>query len=114
MEAKVINPKGNVILVFNPLKRLVAFFGSETAAAKAFNVSSVSIHLAVSGETISCNNLYFRKLSENIEVTFEDFGKLKLEEYDSMCGVKRKYYATKEMTRKGMKYNTKNKKKHED
>ena len=96
MEAKVINPKGNVILVFNPLKRLVAFFGSETA------------------DTISCNNLYFRKLSENIEVTFEDFGKLRLEEYDSMCGVKRKYYATKEMTRKGMKYNTKNKKKHED
>lgn len=110
MKEMAINPKGNVILIFNPLKRLVAFFGSENAAAKAFNVSSVSIHLAVAGDIISCSNLYFRKLSEKIEVTFDDFGKLRLEEYDKMCGVKRKYYPTKEMTRKGMKYNTKNKK----
>lgn len=105
----------NIVLVFNPLKRLVGIFGSENSAAKAFDVSVVSLHMACKGDTISCSGLYFRNLDENIEVTFDDFGVLRLEDYDQMCGVTRKYYPSKEMTRKGMKYNTKKKsKKNED
>jgi hypothetical protein len=48
-----------------------------------------------------------RHLSNEIEITFEDFGRLRLEEYDELCGIKRKLYPNSKMRRKGMKYNKK-------
>lgn len=98
------------ILVFNPLKRLIGIFQSSTAAAKAFNTRSQSIHYACTGRCISCQNMYFRHLQDNIEVTFDDLGVLRLEEYDDLCGVDRKVYRTKKMDRTGMKYNKQPKK----
>lgn len=99
------------VLVFNPLKRLVAIFQSSTAAASAFNTSIVSIHDACTGKNISSCNLYFRHLYEDkVEIdTLEDLGTLRLEDYDKLMGLKRKYYPTKEMSRTGMKYKTKKK-----
>lgn len=94
----------NPVLVFNRLKRLIAVFRSETAAAKAFGVSSVSVHYAVTGDGISCNNLYFRKLYDCVEITIDTLENLNLKDYDAMCGLKRKYYDTGKMSRKGMKY----------
>jgi len=44
---------------------------------------------------------------DDIEVTFDDLGVLKLEEYDQLCGVERKIYKTKNMSRTGMKYKKK-------
>ncbi len=93
------------ILVFNPLKRLIAVYSSLNSAASAFGVSAPNIHYACSGKCITCNNLYFRQLKNGVTVTFEDLGKLKLQDYDKLCGVERKYYKTGEITRKGMKYN---------
>lgn len=92
------------VLVFNRLKRLIAVFRSETAAAKAFNVSSVSLHYAVTGKCMSCNNLYFRKLYDGVNITIDTLGNLNLKDYDIMCGLERKYYDTGKMSRKGMKY----------
>lgn len=92
------------ILVFNHLKRLIAVFRSETAVAKAFGVSSVSIYLAVTGKCISCNNLYFRKLYEVANFTIDTLGSLNLKDYDIMCGLERKYYDNGKMSRKVMKY----------
>lgn len=94
------------ILVFNPLKRFVGIFQSSTAAASAFNTSTVSIHDACTGRNISSCNLYFRHLYEDkIEIDMlEDLGTLRLEEYDKLVGIKRKYYPTKEMSRSGMEY----------
>lgn len=54
--------------------------------------------------------MYFRYLQDDIEVTFEDLGTLRLEEYDQLCGVKRQLYKTKNMSRKGTKYKTKKQK----
>ena len=93
------------ILVFNPLKRLVAVFNSLSGTASAFDVRPQSIHYACSGKCITCNNLYFRQNKGVVTVTFEDLGKLKLQDYDRLCGVERKYYKTAKITRKGMKYN---------
>ena len=93
------------ILVFNPLKRLVAVYHSLSSAASAFDVRPQSIHYVCSGKCITCNNLYFRQLKDGVTVTFEDLGKLKLQDYDKLCGVERKYYKTAKITRKGMKYN---------
>lgn len=104
-----ISDKPCRILVFNSLKRLIAIFQSVSATAKTFNTYSQSIHYACSGRCISCQGLYFRHLMDNIEVTLDDLGTLKLEEYDQLCGVERKIYKTKNMSRIGMKYKKKNK-----
>ena len=104
--ATLDNKKHHIILVFNPLKRLVAIYKSSSTAAHAFKTTTTNICSAVSGANISCCGYYFRKLSEKIEVTLEDLGALNLEEYDKMCGVKRTYYKTKDMSRNGDKYKT--------
>ena len=98
--------------MFNPLKRLIAIFQSSTAAATAFGVSTVTIHDACTGRSISCCNLYFRHLYEDrIELDMlEDLGTLRLEDYDRLMGLERKYYQTREMSRIGMKYKAKKKK----
>ncbi len=101
----ISNENPTRILVFNPLKRLVAIFQSSFSAARAFGIRPQSIHYASTGVCISCNNLYFRHLKDDIEVTIEDLGTLRLEEYDKLCGVERKYYKTQRMDRTGMKYN---------
>lgn len=95
------------ILVFNSCKRLVSVFHSTLAAAKALGVHTQSIHYACTGRCIAVGKLYFRHLSDEIEITFEDLGKLKLGEYDELCGVERKVYPNSKMERKGMKYSKK-------
>lgn len=103
---KILNNKTrNTVLVFNPLKRLIGSFHSLTATATAFKTSSSSIHQACVGPCISSCGLYFRFLAKDIEIEEDDFGKLKLEDYDQLCGVQREYYPTATMSRKGMKYN---------
>lgn len=105
----ISNDKPTRILVFNPLKRLVGIFQSSFAAAKAFKIRPQSIHYASTGVCMSCNDLYFRHLKDDIEVTLEDLGTLRLEEYDKLCGVERRYYETRRMDRTGMKYKKKEK-----
>lgn len=95
------------ILVFNPLKRLVGYFHSLTAAASTLGVTNSSIHQACTGSCISCCGLYVRFLDSGIEIEDGDYGSLRLEDYDQMCGVKRSYYPTANMSRKGMEYNKK-------
>jgi hypothetical protein len=92
------------ILVFNSRKLLIGFFYSGLEAAKTLQSHSQSIHYACTGRCISVKNLYLRHLSNNIEIEPEDFGSLRLEEYDGMCGVKRKTYPDCKMSKKGMKY----------
>ena len=94
-------------LVFNPLKRLVAIVQSNTAAAKIFDAKVQAIHYACNGKCMSCRGYYFRTLDDSVEVTWEDLGTLRLEEYDELCGVNRKLYNTSAMSRKGMKYKKK-------
>lgn len=93
------------ILVFTPLKRLIAIFHSVNAAAKAVGANPQSVHYVCTGTCISTKGYYFRTLQDNIEVTLDDLGTLRLEEYDALCGVERKIYRTKKMNRTGMKYN---------
>lgn len=80
---------------------MVAIFQSTFSAATAFGANTQSIHYVCTGKTISCKGLYFRHLQDDIEVTFDDLGTLRLEEYDQLCGVERKIYKTKKMNRVG-------------
>lgn len=102
---KTLNNKTSIpVLVFNPLKRLIGYFHSLTAAATAFKTTNSSIHQACVGPCISSCGLYFRFLAKDIEIEENDYGVFKLEDYDQMCGVTRAYYPTANMSRKGMKY----------
>lgn len=99
-----INKKPPKVLIFNSQKRLVAISQSTTITARLFNVATHQIVNVCVGRGISCKRLYFRFLQDDIEVTVEDIGVLKIEEYDELCGVKRKVYRTGSMSRKGTKY----------
>lgn len=114
MNPAISNKKSCLVLVFNPLKRLIAIYKSVSAVAQCFHTSATNVHLACTGGSISCCGVYLRHLDDKIEITFEDFGTLRLEEYDQMCGVKRTYYKTKDMTRRGTKYKSKTKFTNED
>lgn len=105
MKKTPINKTGSPILVFNPLKRLVGYFHSLTAMASAFGTTNSSIHQACVGNCISSCGLYVRFLAPDIEIEEADYGNLRLEDYDEMCGVTRVYYPNSSMSRKGMKYN---------
>lgn len=85
------------VLVFNPLKRLIAIFDSCNSAASTLGASAVSVYYACIGKNIACRNLYFRYLYEDkIELELlADLGELQLEDYDKLVGLERKYYATK-------------------
>lgn len=111
MAINALNKSRKRVLVFSPLKRLIAIFQSSTAAATAFGTSTVNIHDACTGKNISSCGLYFRHLYEDkIEIdTLEDLGTLHLVDYDKLMGLERKYYTTKEMSRTGMKYKTRKK-----
>lgn len=98
------------ILLFNSSKRFVGIFQSSMQAAKALGTHTQSVHNACTGRCIAVGKSYLRHLSDDIEISFDDLGTLKLEEYDELCGVNRKVYPTNKMTRKGMKYNTTKKK----
>lgn len=102
------------ILVFNPLKRLVAICLSGFAAARMCKVSPQRVQAACNGTQVATAGFYFRELKSDIEVTFEDLGTLDVREYDKLCGVERKVFKTKSMTNKGEKYNSKHKKKKKD
>lgn len=91
MKKSRINKTGSPVLVFNPLKRLVAYFHSLTAMASAFGTSNSSIHQACVGQCISSCGLYVRFLAPDIEIEDSDYGNLRLEDYDEMCGVTRTY-----------------------
>lgn len=98
------NTDAKRVLAFNSCKRLIGVFQSALAAAKALDVHTQSVHYACTGRCIAVGKLYLRHLPDQIEITFEDLGQLRLEEYDKLCGVERKVYPTNKMERKGMKY----------
>jgi hypothetical protein len=102
---KFDDTEAKTVLVFNEHKRFISVFHSTLAAAKMLKTHTQSIHYACTGRCIATNGLYFRQLPDEIEVTLEDLGSLKLDEYDKLCGVNRKVYPTSKMTRHGMKYN---------
>lgn len=100
----ITNKDRNLVLVFNNMKRLIAVFHSQCAAAVALNVNIASISYACTGRCISVNNLYLRTVPEGFCLSLEGLGFMNLLKFDELFSVKRKVYATKEMSRKGMKY----------
>lgn len=94
--------KARIILVFNPLKRFIGVFTSATQIAKILGVTKSSIRSVCIGKSMTAKNLYFRYLPNDLSI--EDIAGIDLPTFDKMNGIERKLYATKQITRKGMKY----------
>lgn len=87
------------ILIFNGAKVLVAIVRSLCCAAELTHSQLASIHNCCTGKTVRSEVYYYRQLHPDILIDLSDLDNLKLEEYDSLCGDKRKYISTKEMAR---------------
>lgn len=93
------------IMIFDSNRILLSIAPSITKAAKMLSISPGNISKACNGQLIATGNYYFRYIYDEIELEFSDFGTLQLEEYDKLCGIDRKIYATSKMNRKNWKYN---------
>jgi hypothetical protein len=81
---------------------LVAMYKSLNTASQIMNIPAQSISLCCLGQHISCFGFYFRHYDyDQVEITpHEDFGALRLEEYDKMCNQTRRYHDNRELTRR--------------
>ena len=87
----------NIVLVFNKSRILVAIFRSLRCAAELVHGNLQSISNCCTGKYIKSGGLYYRHLHPNVLIDLDDLDNLKLEEYDRLCGVKRKYISKRDM-----------------
>ncbi len=90
------------VLVFNSLKRFIGAFISLHHTAKVVSATKATIRSVCVGKSMTAKNLYFRYLPDNLSI--EDVVNMDLPTFDKLNGLERKLYATKRITRKGMKY----------
>ena len=87
------------VLVFNGTGRMLATACSLRALAELMNLSPMVISQCCTGKSIASSGYYFRYENSNVIVDNDDCGKLNIEEYDLLCGVKRTYKSKAEMNR---------------
>lgn len=93
------------VLVFNGARVLVAIVRSLQTVSDLTGKSPQSISMACTGKYVSTGGFYFRHASKNVEIEEDDIGKLKLADYDNLCGEERKYHPVREMAHKKSKEN---------
>jgi hypothetical protein len=93
-----------IVLAFNRQRVLVAMFKSLNSASQTMSIPAQSISHCCLGHHISCFGYYFRHYDiDQVEVTPHlDFGTLRLEEYDRMLDLERRYHAPRELNRRRM------------
>lgn len=88
------------VLIFNRAKVLIGICRSHRAAATMTLFSPNEISFACTGKKVMCGEYYFRQIDPNIQIEMDDLDRLKLEEYDAMCGVSRRYYTIKQIIKR--------------
>ncbi len=83
-----------IVLVFNNQRVLISMYKSLNVASQAMNIPAQSISLCCLGYHISCYGCYFRHYDfDKVEIVpHQDFGHLRVEEYDRMCDEVRRYH----------------------
>ena len=73
-------------------------------ASQEMNIPAQSISLCCLGYHISCYGYYFRHYEPDIVIITPhiDMGQLRLEQFDSMSNLVRRYHEPKEMNRRAM------------
>lgn len=80
---KRINRTPHQIAIFGPDQRLCGLSHSMTYTAKMLEVGTAAIHFACKGAVVACQGFYFRELI-NAKIAIEDFGKLRLADFDEV------------------------------
>lgn len=88
------------VLVFDGAGTFVCKVGSLQATAKMQYMAPQAVSFACSGKYISSGGYYFRIENGNVKIEDEDWNKLKLADYDKLCGEKRNYHSPKTMSKK--------------
>lgn len=92
--------KPKQVLVFNGAYVLIGILRSIRSAADHAGTHAQAISLACSGDNVTSGAFYYRYIHPNVEIELADLDSLKLQEYDKMCEVDRKYISTREMARR--------------
>lgn len=85
------------VLIFNRDRMLIGICRSYRAAAVITLCNPQAISFACCGKSVICGEYYFRQIHPKIQIEMDDLDKLKLEEYDAMCGESRQYYSVKKI-----------------
>lgn len=88
------------VLVFNGAQVLIGIERSVRSTYELTNGNLQAISFACTGRLVSTGGFYFRHVHPSIEIEMSDIGTLKLQDYDKMCGVNRKYHTVREMAHK--------------
>lgn len=107
-KSKFKEPK--IVLVFNGARVLIAIARSLHSASVLSGGNLQAISFSCTGKYISTGGLYFRHVHPDIEIEIGDLDTLKLDDYDKMCGEKRRYHSVRDMARMRTKQNEKRKK----
>ena len=86
------------ILIFNPMRVLIAIVRSLHSAAEISGRNLQAISFCCTGKYISTGGYYFRHIKPDIKVDINDLDSLKLEDYDKACGEERQYHKAKQLT----------------
>lgn len=97
------------VLIFNGAYILVAIARSLHSAAEFSGINLQAISYACTGKYVATGGFYFRHVHPDVEIELSDIDTLKLQEYDHLCGVTRRYFTTREMAHKRQAYNEKRK-----
>ena len=85
------------VLIFNGARVLVAIVRSLHCAAELTHENKSAIHNCCTGKSVRSGIYYYRQLHPDILLDMDDLDKLTLNEYDDLCGIKRKYISTRKM-----------------
>ena len=88
------------VLVFNGARILIAIVRSLHSAAEFSTCNLQAISFSCTGKYISTGGFYFRHFHPEIEIEIQGLDNLKLEEFDIMCGQKRRYHSVRDMAKK--------------
>lgn len=90
------------VLIFNGAYTLVGVYRSLHSAADFSGINLQAISFACIGKYVAVGGYYFhhwdREKAPSLSVS--DIDVLKLQDYDKMCGVERRYFSTREMAHK--------------
>lgn len=92
--------KPKPVLIFNGAYVLVGITRSIRSASEISGGNPQAISFACTGRAISAGNFYYRHIHPDIEIEINDLDTLKLQDYDKMCKVERRYHSVREMARR--------------
>lgn len=87
------------VLVFNGAYVLIAIVRSLHSASELSGTNLQAISFSCTGKYVATGGYYFRHCGA-ADVPSSDVGKLKLQDFDRLCGVTRRYYSIRTMAHK--------------